>query len=155
MRRLLALAGIIALAGCDRIERYDSTTAAVQELRQQVLELQSQTKLQAEVIASLQADANLVADRVRALERPTKQARDESGGLSAEQISATKRVVAQCVASVRAAAPPDYDARFWKEFDAFFNQATGRVRDNVVYNGSLPAQHAFHKCMAEKGVPLS
>jgi hypothetical protein len=43
---------------------------------------------------------------------------------------------------------------FFKNFDAFYNPATGRVENNGYLNGDIPPQYQFNKCMATQGIPL-
>lgn len=45
-------------------------------------------------------------------------------------------------------------ADFFKNFDAFYNPATGRVENNGYLNGDIPPQYQFNKCMASQGFPL-
>ncbi|CAN7597005.1 hypothetical protein LJR069_004419 [Variovorax paradoxus] len=41
-----------------------------------------------------------------------------------------------------------------KGFDAYYNPISGRVQNNVRYQGEMPALYAFNKCMVGKGIPL-
>lgn len=45
-------------------------------------------------------------------------------------------------------------ARFYREFDAYFNSATKRVINNGYLNGHVPVEYEFGKCMAGQGFPL-
>jgi hypothetical protein len=42
----------------------------------------------------------------------------------------------------------------FKKFDAYYNPATGRVENNVMYVADQPAIFQFNKCMAQHGLPL-
>lgn len=70
-------------------------------------------------------------------------------------------VIADCVKLVRASAPhtgtalDDIQSKFWTGFETNYNPASGRVKNNVMYNGERPAMYAFNKCMNSKGGPLS
>lgn len=72
------------------------------------------------------------------------------------------KVVSHCVGVVRKVQPPPavidiYGpaiTSFYKNFDAFYNPASGLVQNNAGTVGGQPALFAFQKCMTENGVPL-
>lgn len=41
-----------------------------------------------------------------------------------------------------------------KGLDAHYNPISGRVQNNVRYQGEMPALYAFNKCMVGKGISL-
>ncbi|KLN52624.1 hypothetical protein [Variovorax paradoxus] len=41
-----------------------------------------------------------------------------------------------------------------KGFDAHYNPISGRVQNNVRYQGEMPALYAFNKWMVGKGISL-
>jgi hypothetical protein len=43
------------------------------------------------------------------------------------------------------------DAKYYKQFDAYYNPATKRVMNNGPKAGAI---YYFEKCMAEQGFPL-
>jgi hypothetical protein len=53
----------------------------------------------------------------------------------AQDKSAIDRVVKYCVDVVHHLPTNELNAMFFKDFDAFYNPATGRVEKNVVYAG--------------------
>jgi hypothetical protein len=67
------------------------------------------------------------------------------------------KVVRDCVEVVhQTKLGPDesYMASFYRNFDAFYNPATGTVQNNATSVGDQKALFVFQKCMAERGVPL-
>ena len=69
----------------------------------------------------------------------------ERASYSSDQIASLNAVIADCVKLVRASAPhtgtalDDLQSKFWTRFDAFYNPASARVENNVMYNGERPA----------------
>ncbi|CAN7724956.1 hypothetical protein LJR161_006110 [Variovorax paradoxus] len=41
-----------------------------------------------------------------------------------------------------------------KGFDAHYNPISGRVQNNVRYQGEMLALYAFNKCLVDKGISL-
>ena len=61
-------------------------------------------------------------------------------------------VVKRCVETVHRRTPDDpSDAKYYKQFDAYYNPATKRVMNNGPKAGAI---YYFEKCMAEQGFPL-
>jgi hypothetical protein len=67
---------------------------------------------------------------------------DSAGAVEKRDVNA---VVKYCVDEVR----KDY-----KYFDAFYNSATKRVQNNIIYAYQQGAVFVFNKCMAAQGLPL-
>jgi hypothetical protein len=66
-----------------------------------------------------------------------------------------KKAVRTCVDLVHRLTIADpLSARFFGEFDAYYNPATKRVINNGYRNGDIPPQYEFGKCMAGQGFPL-
>jgi hypothetical protein len=64
-------------------------------------------------------------------------------------------VIAECVRKVRSLeTQPKGLGQPYAEFDAYYNQGSGRVENNNRYVDQGPT-YAFNKCMAAKGVPLT
>ena len=107
----------------------------------------------------MQAQLTEVTRRLTAIESVMARPTAKEGGrpFSDEQVKRLQATIAQCVSEVRASAPSDDNvmARFYAGFDAYFNAATGKVQNNVIYAGGMPAAFAFGRCMSAKGIPLS
>jgi hypothetical protein len=80
--------------------------------------------------------------------------------LTPDQATEVTKAVKQCVATVHTAAKClgletcPQGSEFFKNFDAFYNSASGRVENNVSLQGERKALFLFNKCMSEKGHPL-
>ena len=48
----------------------------------------------------------------------------------------------------------NYEQQFYREFDAYFNPATGLVYNNARRNGDEQPKFLFNKCMTKIGFPL-
>lgn len=131
------------LSGCDKLKEFEGLKVDAANSTMQ--------------IAELKAELNTVRERLVALEVTKKKVPSNDGPqpLSEEQIVMLKKVITQCVQVVRNSAPKDdLSERFYAQFDAFYNPASGRVQNNNIYNGGLPAVYAFNKCMTSQGFPL-
>jgi hypothetical protein len=64
--------------------------------------------------------------------------------------AAVAKAVSKCVDIVRSKGD-----EWSKGFDAFYNPATGRLENNVVYAGGREPLFRFNKCMVQQGFPLS
>jgi hypothetical protein len=67
----------------------------------------------------------------------------------AQDTATINKTVTECLKVVHSLAD-DYA----KYFDAFYNPATGKVENNVIYATGRSALFQFNKCMAQHGVPL-
>lgn len=61
--------------------------------------------------------------------------------------------VKHCVDVVHNTKSGDVVTLFYKEFDAFYNPSSGRVKNNAFRVGDQQALFAFNKCMTEQGFP--
>jgi hypothetical protein len=68
----------------------------------------------------------------------------------AQDTAVINKAVSECIKFVHAFS----DDSFFKRFDAYYNVATGRVENNVMYVGERAALFQFNKCMAQHGFPL-
>lgn len=68
----------------------------------------------------------------------------------AQDAAVINKAVSQCLKVVHSSTDDEYA----KYFDAFYNQASGLVENNVIYVSGRPALFQFNKCMAQHGVPL-
>ncbi|MFM0687358.1 hypothetical protein PQQ77_15375 [Paraburkholderia strydomiana] len=141
------------LAGCDKLKEVDSKVAASQ---QEITDLKAEVASSNRAIAALKSEIADVRAKMTNLEagRKGEANNDQRQSLSSEEIAGLKQAVAQCVTRVRASAPAGNE-QFYTGFDAYYNPASGRVMNNVQYNGQVPALYAFNKCMASQGFPLS
>jgi hypothetical protein len=65
------------------------------------------------------------------------------------------KAVKYCINVVHNTRPSDqYMETFYKNFDAFYNPATGSVQNNAQSVGDHKALFVFEKCMKEQGFPL-
>ena len=68
---------------------------------------------------------------------------------------ATCKAINRCVNVVHNTQPPEsYMAMFYKNFDAFYNPATGLVQNNAKFVGDQDPLFVFQKCMTAQGIPL-
>jgi hypothetical protein len=102
---------------------------------------------------------NCLAVSAWAQQNPTPQGTTQAIPPDQSQVAIIEKVVKHCVDVVHQF--PDHNqmtvgtnAGFFKNFDAFYNPATGRVENNGYLNGDIPAQYQFNKCMASQGFPL-
>jgi uncharacterized coiled-coil protein SlyX len=151
------LAALLALGGCDKIKEHDALVSAMAERTNEIANLQAQVAERTKEIANLQAQMTIASNRIATLEalQLAKAVPPTAPGPSADQVEALKKVVAECVRTVRSSTPHDELSQFYSGFDAFYNPASGRVQNNIIYNGGLPAVYAFNKCMTDNGWPLS
>ena len=132
------------LSGCDQLNELKDIKTQAAVSQQQISELKSQ-------LSALNA-------RISALETaPPKAVLNDPPQPTAIQDAAIKQAIAQCVQFVRgeASTKGELDAKFYAGFDAFYNEATGRVQNNVVLNGGMAPLFEFNKCMSSRGIPLS
>jgi hypothetical protein len=65
------------------------------------------------------------------------------------------KAVKQCVDVVRADDSEPVFKKFYQQFDAFYNPASGRVESNAFRPIDQKPFFVFKKCMSEKGMPVS
>ena len=121
--------------------------------KQQIAEVRTELTEMNQRLAAFETNLRLAA-----FETNRKQAKRDAGlqTLPPEQIKELRTAISQCVQAARDEAPKDaLLAKFYLDFDAFYNPASGRVQNNNVYHGGLPAVYAFNKCMALQGFPLT
>lgn len=75
------------------------------------------------------------------------------------QTQAIVKVVKYCVSVVNKTVPDEAEMKevyrkFYKNFDAFYNPATGTVQNNATTVGDQKPLYFFNKCMAEQGFAL-
>ena len=151
------------LSGCDRLAKFDPSNTDALEARVEGKE--GVVKAMQEELLSLKAQLMAAQYRMDSFEQQaaraqSSKARSEPGVMSPEQIASLSSVIANCVKRVRASGPQggtmaEMEAKFWTDFDAYYNPASGRVENNVTFNGQRPALYAFNKCMNANGTPLS
>jgi hypothetical protein len=64
------------------------------------------------------------------------------------------KAVNHCVSVVHDAHTEPGFEHFYKNFDAYYNAATGGVENNAQTYGDQKALYVFNKCMAQQGFPL-
>ena len=154
---VIGLNAFFLLVGCESRKdadevraKLDFTQAEMSLVQQQVADLRSGlVKANVEIAAMKDKLADRDASAKKKAERP-----DGPPALTQEQITQLNQVISQCVQSVRGQAPKDYSGHFWTEFDAYYNPGTGRVVNNAIYNGSMPALYEFNKCVTSQGWSL-
>jgi hypothetical protein len=94
---------------------------------------------------------------------PAAEALKDLTGMTPDEYKAAEitKAVKLCVATVHkvgkctgAACPEEYELKFYTNFDAFYNPASGTVENNVTLQGERKALFIFKKCMADNRVPL-
>lgn len=134
------ICGII-VAGCDK-------SPAITELKAQLATQQEQISLIKTEIEQLKRSAAILKG-----EHDNAPKSDSQNSLSSEHLASLNKAISLCVSRVRASAPSGQEL-FYKSFDAFYNQETGRVINNVQFQGGVPALFVFNKCMSDQGIPL-
>lgn len=151
------------LSGCDRFVKFDPSRTDALEAR--VGSQEGVLKAMQAELGTLKAQLLVAQYRMDSFEQQSTRAqsdkaRSEPSILSPEQVASLSPIIADCVKLVRASGQQggtmaEMEAKFWTGFDAYYNPASGRVENNVMYNGQRPALYAFNKCMSAKGVPVS
>lgn len=143
---IAALSLTVTLTGCDQSAQNERMTKA--EARVSILEAQVFTLLTA---------SDVHKEKIGVLENELKQTRatKEPARLPQTDAALLKLAIEECVIRTRKSAPTDSGKNFFEQFDAFYNPATGTVKNNAIYNGSLPALYEFNKCLSSKGFPLT
>lgn len=133
------IAASFILSGCDKLKAIDELQVNSATNNQQVIEIKD--------------ELTSVRVRLLALEAAQKKTanKNEPQPLSAERVQALEKSIIGCVQSVRSSTPND---SFFAQFDAYYNPASQRVDNNVIYNGSRPALYAFNKCMTHQGFAM-
>jgi hypothetical protein len=157
--RVLSLMVVGALlSGCDRLKEFDELKVEASSNKQQLVEVRAQLAAARQQLAQLQAEIAVVKEGLVALESAKRKSSNGEArrGIPDDQVPSLKRAIAECVQVVRAATPSSSVAyQFYASFDAYYNTAAGRVENNNIYNGGLPAVFEFNKCMTTQGFPLS
>jgi hypothetical protein len=70
-----------------------------------------------------------------------------------DDLASINKTIAACIKVVHVM---DKDNPFAKDFDAYYNSATGTVEYNVMFANAFarPVLFQFEKCMAQHGLPL-
>ena len=158
---LLAAVALCQLGGCDKLREHDELVAAMAARAKESQQTAALLAEQEKEIAILRADLALAKDRLATIEATKTEVKNRaalaSGGTPADQLPALRKAIAECASNVRGSAMQrdPIEQKFFSDFDAYYNPAAGRVQDNVIYNGGLPAKYQFNKCMTEQGWPLS
>jgi hypothetical protein len=151
---------ISGLSACDQVKRFADIPADIDGAKSQISQVQGHSDAVATEVGELRARVAALDMRLSTLERAQVRVKTGPEPLDPQQVTSLNSLVADCVKEVRSAAPADsgfntIDRRFWTGFDAFYNPGTGKVQNNVVYNGERPALYAFNKCMSARGIPLT
>jgi hypothetical protein len=72
----------------------------------------------------------------------------------AQEKTSIDTVIKQCVDVVHHFPADQIEKTFFKNFDAFYNPASGQVENNAIVVGDQAALYQFNKCMASHGFPL-
>ncbi len=147
---LFVLAVLVPLAGCDKIKQIASLGDNLAATQKQVATLNAGLAATNEHVEKL----NLELAEVKMRLAISDGAQASSGGpqtLPPNQIAALQKSIQLCIANVHSIAPGN---QFYSRFDAYFDPVTGTVKNNVMYNGDMPALYAFRKCMIQQGFSL-
>jgi len=146
------------LSGCDRLKQFDELKAEAASSKQQLVEMRAQLAAARQQMVQLEAEIALVKESLVALESAKRKSSNSEArrGIQDDQVPSLKKAIAECVQVVRAARPSSSGGeQFYASFDAYYNTASGRVENNNIYNGGVPAVFEFNKCMTSQGFPLS
>lgn len=69
----------------------------------------------------------------------------------AEEQPDIDKAIKQCLDVVHRFPADQFEAPFFKQFDAYFNRVTGQVENNAYRGGDAPVLYQFNKCMASYG----
>ena len=161
----LALALAMLLTGCDKLKAVDdvaaqsaSNRAEIDSLKKSLADARKETEALRSQVVSIYARVAAVetAQTVQATKSPSPPEQQQPAAMGPQEIANLKAAIEACVQVGRAVPPPQYsDGSMTKGFDAYYNPITGRVQNNVRYQGEMPALYAFNKCMVGKGISLS
>lgn len=149
---------VMLLSGCDKLKAVDdlmaqtaSNKAEIDSLKKSLAESRQETAaLRSQVVGMYDRIAAVEAVQATATKAPS--APPSPAALGPQEIASLKAAIEACVQVGRAVPPPQYsDGSMTKGFDAYYNQITGRVQNNVRYQGEMPALYAFNKCLVGKG----
>ena len=146
---LIAIA--VLLGGCDKLKEATDRLDSIDAIKADAAASKQQ-------VAALKAAIDGLYMRLIAVEANQRTVSEHQGPqpLSTEQVAQLNAAISACVQLARSAVPSgDYQRQYVETFDAFYNPATGRVQNNNLYNGGMPAVFAFNKCMNARGFPLS
>jgi predicted nucleic acid-binding Zn-ribbon protein len=138
---------VLAGASCD-----NNNQSEVNALRAQAQQSQTEVNVLKGSVANLSDRIGRLEAQPQSKELPAAATQNSQGGNAA----AINKAIADCVRKVRSleTQPKDSGGQLYAEFDAFYNQGSGRVEDNNRYVDRGP-NYAFNKCMSSKGVPLT
>lgn len=72
-----------------------------------------------------------------------------------DNLAMAKAAVQKCVEFVHQFSPAEpWMTPYFRQFDAYYDAATGTVNNNGWRNGDIQPLYEFNKCMATKGFPL-
>lgn len=153
---------LILLSGCDKLKAIDDLAAQTTSNKAEIDSLKKSLADSRKETDGLRSQVIGIYDRVAAVEsvqaaQATKapSAPQSPAALGPQEIATLKAAIEACVQVGRAVPPPQYsDGSMTKGFDAYYNPITGRVQNNVRYQGEMPALYAFNKCMVSKGISI-
>ena len=122
-----------------------SNDKELEELKLKVVDLETKS-------ISLQVQLDLLSQKVDKPDVKTKENKVEPAKLD---VSLLKKVIHNCVQTVKQLAPENATEfnNVYSTFDAYYNEASGRVLNNNKYV-SQDAVYAFNKCMNDQGFSL-
>ena len=140
MKKIILFLSVMTLFGCSKSKYEEQLEAQIESLKSRVTDYENQVdflKLQIDLIN-------------KKLENKVKN--ENNTGLN---IPLLKKTISSCVIKVRELAPPGANEMnsVYVKFDAYFNEASGKVLNNNQYV-SQDAVYAFNKCMHDSGFPL-
>jgi hypothetical protein len=143
---------VLLVSGCG-----DNNQAETSNLKNQVEQSRKEVR---DLTASIGTEVASLKERLDRLEAqpPKTEPTKNPPPPAINDADAIKRTIADCVRKVRGLetkpASDAWSGRPYAEFDAYYNQGSGRVENNNHYVDQGP-NYAFNKCMASKGVPLT
>ena len=150
---------VVSQAGCDKIEEIkniSTTRADVGALHIQVGQLNDRLEIMYGLQAKQKSEFEARLSILEALQKKPHSTRG-SGSFPQESVSLLRKTISDCVTQVRnsAEAKAETYAKFFSEFDAFYNPANDQVQNNSIYVGGKPAVFMFNKCMVSQGFSLN
>ena len=111
--------------------------------------------MKASALASAALGFSCLALSVIAQDNPTAMQGTTQTNPPKQSQEMIEKVVKHCVDVVHQfPATQIEEKQFFKQFDAFYNSATGLVQNNGYRKGNIPPLYQFNKCMASRGFPL-
>lgn len=159
---VFAAYSLMLLSGCEKLAavgglpaQMSKNSAEVDLLKRSLADSREEISiLRNQVIGMYERIATVEAAQItQATKAPQSSA--PAASMDSQGTATLQAAIEACVQIGRATPPPQYsDASLTKNFDAYYNPITGRIQNNVRYQGEMPALYAFNKCIVRKGISV-